>query len=71
MKNALHLIWILLLFAACKSPEARRPISQTSSTRIDNSIAINKKRIAIEEADIQKIIAGDTCLLYTSDAADE
>ncbi|MFT5862981.1 MAG: gliding motility-associated peptidyl-prolyl isomerase [Flavobacteriales bacterium] len=66
MKNALHLIWILLLFAACKSPEARRPISQKSGTRIDNSIVMNKKRIAIEEADIQKIIARDTTHVYAA-----
>ncbi|MFT5752598.1 MAG: gliding motility-associated peptidyl-prolyl isomerase, partial [Dokdonia sp.] len=66
MKNALHLIWILLLFAACKSPEARRPISQKSGTRIDNSIVMNKKRIAIEEADIKKIIARDTTHVYAA-----
>jgi gliding motility-associated peptidyl-prolyl isomerase len=59
MKNTLHLICILLLFAACKSPEARRPVSQKSGTRFDKSIALNKKRIAIEEAEIQKIIELD------------
>lgn len=66
MKKALHLIWILLLFAACKSPEARQPISQTSGTRIDNSIAINKKRIATQEAYIQKIIEEDVSHAYTA-----
>lgn len=66
MRHPIHFLWILLIFSACKSPEARRPVSQKSGTRIDNSIAMNKKRIAIEESDIQKIIARDSSHTYTA-----
>lgn len=55
MRNALY---ILLLFglASCKTPEARRPVSQSSGSYIDASIARNKKMNKAEENAILKII---------------
>lgn len=64
MKRPLLLVLVLLFLTACKGPEARRPVYQKTGTRIDNSIAINKKRVAIEEADIQKAIAREANTAY-------
>lgn len=41
---------ILMVFAiGCKSPEARRPVSQNSGSYIDESVEKNKDMIAKEE----------------------
>jgi len=52
---------ILILFAAgCKSPEARRPVSQNSGSYIDESVEKNKEMIAKEEDYIKKQMVKDT-----------
>ncbi len=55
MRNALY---ILLLFGltCCKTPEARRPVSQSSGSYIDASIERNKKMNKAEENAILKVI---------------
>lgn len=64
MKYIIYLGFILVAFAACKSPEARRPVSQKSGSYIDESIEMNKKLVAEEEEIIQKIIEQDSINNY-------
>jgi gliding motility-associated peptidyl-prolyl isomerase len=49
---------------SCKSPEARRPISQKSGSFINASIERNIKLNKIEEQKIEKIIKADTARQY-------
>lgn len=62
MKKIVILLLVLVTYSACKTPEARRPISATSGSFIDQSVERNKKLNAIEHAAIQTIIDanGDT-----------
>ncbi|MGB3776202.1 MAG: gliding motility-associated peptidyl-prolyl isomerase GldI [Leeuwenhoekiella sp.] len=55
MRNVLYLLTVLIL-VCCKTPEARRPVSQNSGSYIDASIARNKKMNKAEEQAILKII---------------
>ncbi|MFI1745577.1 gliding motility-associated peptidyl-prolyl isomerase GldI [Thalassobellus sediminis] len=55
MNKFLTLICIVFI-AACKSPEARKPISTKSGSIINASIERNKKLNAKEQAAIQKIM---------------
>ncbi len=57
-KLILPLLGLLLLFS-CKSPEARRPVTQKSGSYIDESIKRNKELVAAEEKQIQEIIEQD------------
>lgn len=67
MKN-LNFILILLILAisGCKSPEARRPVTQNSGSFINESIERNKELVAREEAVIQKLIEQDSAVNYLS-----
>lgn len=67
MKN-LNIIFILffLAVAGCKSPEARRPVTQNSGSFINQSIERNKDLVAREEALIMKLIEQDTATNYLS-----
>ena len=61
------LLCVLLLGISCSETVARRPVSQSSGTYINNeTIARNKERIAQEEAFIKKYIDSDTLNQYTS-----
>jgi gliding motility-associated peptidyl-prolyl isomerase len=59
---------IILIFAisisSCKSPEARRPISQQTGSFIKISAERNKKLHTAESAQIQNIIKNDTSQNY-------
>ena len=55
---------ILLGVIGCKSPEARRPVSQNSGSFINESIKRNKKLVAKEEAIILKMIEQDSTQDY-------
>ena len=59
----LSLTFLLLLFS-CKAPEARKPISISSGSFINESIDRNKELSAREEAKIKKIIQNDTLNNY-------
>ena len=48
----------------CKSPEARRPVTQNSGSFINESIQRNKKLVAKEEAIILKMIERDSSHTY-------
>lgn len=68
MRNLLTSFSILVLFSACKTSEARKPVSISSGSFINESINRNKKLSEREEAEIQKIIKKDTVNQYiTSD----
>ena len=54
----------LLLFGACKSPEARYPVSQNSGSYISESVERNRELVAQEEDVIKKIIAEDSVTQY-------
>ncbi|MFD1095487.1 gliding motility-associated peptidyl-prolyl isomerase GldI [Salegentibacter chungangensis] len=59
-------IFILSLVVSCKSPEARYPVSQSSGSYINESVARNKKLLAQEEAQIEEIIKQDSANTYLS-----
>jgi len=63
MKQFLTLLSLLLLFS-CKAPEARRPVTVSSGSFINESINRNKKLTAKEEARIQQIILNDSLNQY-------
>lgn len=68
MRHFFLLVSLFALFFSCKAPEARKPISISSGSFINESINRNKELIAGEEAKIQKIIQQDTSRNYiTSD----
>lgn len=50
----------MTLLAGCKSPEARRPVNQSSGSFINESIERNRDLVAREEAEILEIIEKDT-----------
>lgn len=66
MRKIVYLIFFSLVAFSCKSPEARRPVSQTSGSYIDESIARNKKIVAEEESRIMEIIEEDSTHNYIS-----
>ncbi len=69
MRKLVIVILFICSAIACKSPEARRPVSQQSGSYVTESIARNKELIAQEEAVIQKLIEKDsTHIYYNSDS---
>lgn len=56
MNKFLIIPFIFLLFASCKSPEARRPVSATSGSFIEESVERNKKLYAKEQVSIEAIM---------------
>ncbi|MBW1294540.1 gliding motility-associated peptidyl-prolyl isomerase GldI [Aquimarina litoralis] len=68
MRHFFLFLSFLALFFSCKAPEARKPVSVSSGSFINESINRNKELSAREEARIQKIIKQDTTHNYiTSD----
>lgn len=55
----------LMLFS-CKSPEARRPVTQKSGSYINEAVERNRQIVASEEAKIQQIIEKDSTREYLS-----
>ena len=66
MRNLIPLFFLALAMYSCKSPEARRPVSQSSGSYIDESVARNRLVVAEEESRIQEIIERDTANTYIS-----
>lgn len=56
MRNVVYIVLFILCLASCKMPEARRPVSQSSGSYINASIARNKEMNKAEETAILKII---------------
>lgn len=57
-------ILMVLFIAGCKSPEARRPVTQSSGSFINESIERNRELVALEEAEILEVIERDTENVY-------
>jgi len=53
MKKIVILLLVFITLSACKAPEARRPVSATSGSFIDQSVERNKKLNAEEYAAIE------------------
>jgi len=64
----LNLLMLILFVAGCKSPDARRPVSQNSGSYIDESVEKNKEMIAKEEDDIKKVMEKDPDTEYLTSA---
>jgi gliding motility-associated peptidyl-prolyl isomerase len=60
LKYSLVLLAIVVVTTACKNLEARRPVSQQTSTTTDFSIELNKQRNAQEETAIEAVITADS-----------
>ncbi|MEH6657148.1 gliding motility-associated peptidyl-prolyl isomerase GldI [Leeuwenhoekiella marinoflava] len=59
MNKLIGLILLLFLVAACKTPEARKPVSHSSGSYIDVSIARNKELNKADEAAIKELMAAN------------
>jgi len=56
MMNKLLTFVLILLLLACKTPEARRPVSVKTGSFLDISVERNKKLNAKEQASIEKLL---------------
>ncbi|MGM0934210.1 MAG: gliding motility-associated peptidyl-prolyl isomerase GldI [Bacteroidota bacterium] len=63
MRIALILLTILML-GACKSPEARYPVSQNSGSYIRESVERNRELVAAEEEYIKDLMEEDSATEY-------
>lgn len=66
MKSKFTMLLAGLLLLSCKSPEARRPVTQKSGSYINEAVERNRAIVAEEEARIQKIIETDSTREYFS-----
>ncbi len=64
MKRLIFLLTILIVIVACKSPEARKPISRKSGTFIKESAERNKVLYEKEKEQILALIQQDTLNKY-------
>lgn len=64
MRSYYFLLVIILAIAGCKSPEARRPVTQKSGSFINESIERNRELVAREEAEILELIEKDSVREY-------
>lgn len=67
MKNLLIIISAIVV-ASCAEPLARKPVSQSSGSYINESVARNKEMIAAQEKFIQNMIAADSLNSYEASA---
>ncbi|MGY5850933.1 gliding motility-associated peptidyl-prolyl isomerase GldI [Salegentibacter sp. F14] len=58
------IILSLMMLGACKSPEARYPVSQNSGSYIRESVARNRQLVASEEAYIKTLMEKDSTTRY-------
>ncbi|MGB7843537.1 MAG: gliding motility-associated peptidyl-prolyl isomerase GldI [Salinimicrobium sp.] len=66
MKRIMILLLGVLLLGSCKSPEARRPVTQKSGSYINEAVERNKKIVVAQEEKIQQIIENDSAHEYIS-----
>jgi gliding motility-associated peptidyl-prolyl isomerase len=64
ISNLISVLMLLVSVVACKQPEARKPISQSSGSFMKESIDRNKKLVASEEQNILNIIKKDSLSTY-------
>lgn len=61
-------VLLILLLSACKTPEARYPVSQNSGSYIDESVERNKEMIAKEEDYIKQVMGKNPETEYLTSA---
>ena len=64
MKKLGYILFILIMFSACKQPQARQPISRNSGTFIKESAKRNKLLFDKEKETINQLIKNDTLHNY-------
>ena len=64
MKKGSYILLLLLLAAACKDPEARRPVQGQTDRFIEESVIRNRKLLAQEETRIRQVMATDSMNTY-------
>ena len=64
MRNILFLLALITVLFSCKSPEARKPVSYSSGSFIDQSVERNKKLNKQEQKVIEQIMAQNPELNY-------
>lgn len=64
MKNVIIVVLGIMTLAGCKSPEARRPVTQSTGSFINESIERNRELVAREEAEILEVIERDPNNIY-------
>lgn len=60
----IYLLLIIFAFTGCKSPEARRPVTRSSGSFINESVMRNRELVAREEAAILEHIERDSTQEY-------
>lgn len=58
------ILLVILMFGACKSPEARYPVSQNSGSYIRESVERNRELVAAEEKYIKALMEKDSTTEY-------
>ena len=66
MKNKILILISSILIVSCSQQQARKPVSQSSGTFINESIERNKVLIAEEESKIEQFIKNDSLNHYIS-----
>lgn len=66
MKKMFFALMGILLIISCKSPEARKPVTQKTGSYINESIARNREIVAVQEEKIRQIIEQDSANQYLS-----
>ena len=64
MKKLIHLLFLVVFLVACKTPEARRPVSVKTGSFIDKSVERNIELNQKEEEIIQQIISNNPDTVY-------
>ncbi|HZH69239.1 MAG TPA: gliding motility-associated peptidyl-prolyl isomerase GldI [Flavobacteriaceae bacterium] len=63
-RNYIYILLLLIFVAACKSPEARRPVQVKSGSSVKTSVERNKELYAAEEMVLKAIMQEDTLNNY-------
>jgi gliding motility-associated peptidyl-prolyl isomerase len=63
-KQFIYILFLLVLVAACKSPEARRPVDVKSGSSVKASVERNKELYTAEEKVLKAMIQKDTLNNY-------
>ena len=66
MRKIVVLLTLFVVAVACKSPEARRPISSKTGSFIDQSVIRNKKLYAKEKSHFEKLMKANPDVEYVT-----
>ena len=65
-KSMVFTLLMAVVLVSCKTPEARRPITVSSGSFINESVTRNQERIAQEIESIERILKKDTTKTYAA-----